>query len=437
MEVNAKLINSANATADVKVSADDIAKRTEKLAVNAAKKMKIDGFRQGKVPVAVVMKRYGKDLEQDAKGEIFRDAINESLKSLGKNQKDMLGEPIFAKFDEKDGAIDTTIEMSFRPEIKIDGYEKLIPEFSTPRVTKKEIEAKVSEFLNLIAPLEKVEKDSLEKDDFAKFDFEGFVDGEAFEGGKAENYVLQIGSNQFIPGFEDGMIGLKVGEERDVKVKFPDEYGARNLAGKDAVFKVKLHEIQGKNPAKELSEEDLKRALPGEKEPSKEKFESKIKEQLKNEKLQKLIQEDLKPKLADALSENYDFDLPKVIVEQEIDLQFRNAWGTLSKEEIESFQKDKDALSKKREEFRDQAQKSVKITFLIDELAKARGVSVSDQEVVQAIYFEAYSYGMDPKAHLEQYKNSGMLPAIKMALTEEKLFNNIFSKDKKDEKEAE
>ena len=437
MEVNAKLINSANATADVKVSADDIAKRTEKLAVNAAKKMKIDGFRQGKVPVAVVMKRYGKDLEQDAKGEIFRDAINESLKLLGKNQKDMLGEPIFAKFDEKDGAIDTTIEMSFRPEIKIDGYEKLIPEFSTPRVTKKEIEAKVSEFLNLIAPLEKVEKDSLEKDDFAKFDFEGFVDGEAFEGGKAENYVLQIGSNQFIPGFEDGMIGLKVGEERDVKVKFPDEYGARNLAGKDAVFKVKLHEIQGKNPAKELSEEDLKRALPGEKEPSKEKFESKIKEQLKNEKLQKLIQEDLKPKLADALSENYDFDLPKVIVEQEIDLQFRNAWGTLSKEEIESFQKDKDALSKKREEFRDQAQKSVKITFLIDELAKARGVSVSDQEVVQAIYFEAYSYGMDPKAHLEQYKNSGMLPAIKMALTEEKLFNNIFSKDKKDEKEAE
>ncbi|MBQ2430548.1 MAG: trigger factor [Campylobacter sp.] len=437
MEVNAKLINSANATADVKVSADDIAKRTEKLAVNAAKKMKIDGFRQGKVPVAVVMKRYGKDLEQDAKGEIFRDAINESLKSLGKNQKDMLGEPIFAKFDEKDGAIDTTIEMSFRPEIKIDGYEKLIPEFSTPRVTKKEIEAKVNEFLNLIAPLEKVEKDSLEKDDFAKFDFEGFVDGEAFEGGKAENYVLQIGSNQFIPGFEDGMIGLKVGEERDVKVKFPDEYGARNLAGKDAVFKVKLHEIQGKNPAKELSEEDLKRALPGEKEPSKEKFEAKIKEQLKNEKLQKLIQEDLKPKLADALSENYDFDLPKVIVEQEIDLQFRNAWGTFSKEEIESFQKDKDALSKKREEFRDQAQKSVKITFLIDELAKARGVSVSDQEVVQAIYFEAYSYGMDPKAHLEQYKNSGMLPAIKMALTEEKLFNNIFSKDKKDEKEAE
>ena len=437
MEVKTKLINSANATADVKIGANDIKTRTEKLAVNAAKKMKIDGFRQGKVPVAVVMKRYGKDLEQDAKGEIFRDAINESLKSLGKNQKDMLGEPIFAKFDEKDGGIDTTIEMSFRPEIKIDGYEKLIPEHSTPRVTKKEIEAKVNEFLNLIAPLEKVEKKSLEKDDFAKFDFEGFVDGVAFEGGKAENYVLQIGSNQFIPGFEDGMIGLKVGEERDVKVKFPDEYGARNLAGKEAVFKVKLHEIQAKNPAKELSEEDLKRALPGEKEPSKEKFEAKIKEQLKNEKLQKLIQEDLKPKLADALSENYNFDLPKVIVEQEIDLQFRNAWGTFSKEEIESFQKDKDALSKKREEFREAAEKSVKITFLIDELAKARGVSVSDQEVVQAIYFEAYSYGMDPKGHLEQYKQNGMLPAIKMALTEEKLFNNIFSKDKKDEKEAE
>lgn len=437
MEVKAKLVNSANAVAQTKVGIKDIELRTQELAQKTAKKIKMDGFRQGKVPVAVVLKRYGKELSGDAKQEIFKGIVDEALKNLNKKSSDIIGDPIFSKYEEKDGNIDIEMEISFRPDIKIDGYEELIPEYSTPRVTKKEIEAKVNEFLNLIAPLEKVEKKSLEKDDFAKFDFEGFVDGVAFDGGKAENYVLQIGSNQFIPGFEDGMVGLKVGEERDVKVKFPDEYGARNLAGKEAVFKVKLHEIQAKNPAKELSEEDLKRALPGEKEPSKEKFEAKIKEQLKNEKLQKLVQEELKPKLADALSEKYDFDLPKVIVEQEIDLQFRNAWGSFSKEEIESFQKDRDALSKKREEFRDQAQKSVKITFLIDELAKARNISVSDQEVVQAIYFEAYSYGMDPKAHLDQYKNGGMLPAIKMALTEEKLFNNIFSKDKKDEKEAE
>lgn len=437
MEIKSNLIDSANAKVQTVIGVKDIELRTQELAAKTAKKIKMDGFRQGKVPVSAVLKRYGKELNSDAKQEIFKNIIDEALKSLDKKSNDVLGDPIFSKYEEKDGNIDIEMEISFRPSISVDGYEKFIPEFSTPRVTKKEIEAKIDEFLNLIAPLEKVEKDSLEKDDFAKFDFEGFVDGEAFEGGKAENYVLQIGSNQFIPGFEDGMIGLKVGEERDVKVTFPKEYGAPNLAGKDAVFKVKLHEIQAKNPAKELSEDDLKRALPGEKEPSKEKFEANIKERLKNEKLQKLIQEDLKPKFADELSKNFNFDLPKAIVEQEIDLQLRNAWGSIPKEQIEEFQKDKNALMKKREEFREQAQNSVKITFLIDELAKARGVSVSDQEVVQAIYFEAYSYGMDPKKHLDQYKNSGMLPAVKMALTEEKLFNNIFSKDKKDEKESE
>lgn len=433
MEVSAKLLNHANATASVKIDAEILKKKVEEIAKKTAKQIKMDGFRPGKVPVSAVLKRYSKELEGDAKQEIFKEVIDKALEKVGKKPDEMLGDAIFSKYEDKDGIIDAELDISFRPDVKVDGYEKLIPEHSTPRVTKKDVEARIEEFLKMLAPIEKVDKKELEKGDYAKFDFEGFIDGEAFEGGKAENYVLEIGSNQFIPGFEDGMIGLKVGEERDVKVKFPENYQAKNLAGKEAVFKVKLHEIQGKKVAKELDEETLKKLMPGE-EASKEKFEERIKEDIRAEKIQKLIHEDLKPKFADALVEKYDFDLPKTIVEQEMDIQFRNEWQNYSADEMKKYREDKDALSKKREEFRKEAEKSVKITFIVDELAKLRNVSVSDQEVIQAVYMEGYKYGINPKEHFENYKKNGMLPAIKMAMIEEKLFNDIFKKDKKEDK---
>lgn len=435
MEVKAKLVDSANALVDVKIAKDAIDKKVDEIAKKSAKQVKMDGFRLGKVPVSAVKKRYAKELQNDAKQDIFREAINEGLKELDKKSEDILGEPTFAKLDDNENGIDASIEISFRPVIDIEGYEEAIPEYSTPRVMKKEIEEKINELLLMIAPLEKSDKESLEKGDFAKFDFEGFVDGKAFDGGKAENYSLEIGSGQFIPGFEDGMVGLKVGEERDVKVTFPAEYGAEHLAGKEAVFKVKLHEIQSKNPAKELDEETLKKLMPGDDDITIAKFEDRVKEQIRTDKFTKLLNEELKPKFVDAIVEKLKFDLPKNIVEQEMDLQFRNSWNSFTKEDMEKFREDKDALTNKRESFRDEAEKSVRLTFIVDELAKARNIEVADQEVLQAIYMEAFQHGIDPKKHLESYKNQGILPAVKMALIEEKLFTDLFSKDKKDSKE--
>lgn len=434
MEVKAKLVDSANALVDVKIAKDAIDKKVDEIAKKSAKQVKMAGFRPGKVPVSVVKKRYAKELESDAKQDIFKEAINDGLKELDKKGEDILGEPTFAKLDDNENGIDASIEISFRPEIDTKGYEESIPEYSTPKVMKKEIEEKINELLLMIAPLEKSDKEVLEKGDFAKFDFEGFVDGEAFEGGKAENYSLEIGSNQFIPGFEDGMVGLKVGEEKDIKVTFPAEYGAEHLAGKDAIFKVKLHEIQTKNPAKELDDETLKKLMPGDENITIAKFEDRVKEQIRADKFTKLLNEELKPKFVDAVVEKLKFDLPKNIVEQEMDLQFRNSWNDFTKEDMEKFREDKDALTNKREEFRPEAEKSVKLTFIVDELAKQRNVEVADQEVLQAVYMEAFQYGIDPKKHLESYKNQGILPAVKMALIEEKLFKDLFSKDKKEDK---
>ncbi|CAM3524430.1 trigger factor [Campylobacter upsaliensis] len=435
MEIKAKQLDSVNAAASVKIPSGSINTEVENLAKKASKTIKMDGFRPGKVPVSAVLKRYEKELRNDAEQNLFKNAVDSALKELKKDLKELVGEPYFEKFERENDAIIAELVLSFKPELKLDGYEKCIPEFSTPKVSKKEIDEKKNELLKRYATTEAIKtKRALKEGDYAKFDFEGFVDGKAFDGGKAENYVLEIGSKQFIPGFEEAMVGMKSGEEKDISVTFPKEYGAANLAGKDAIFKIKLHEIQElKFP--ELNEELLKKLLPNEEKASEELLDEKLKEQIKNEKLFKLINEELKAKFADSLIETFEFDLPKGILEQEIDMQFRQAFGAFSEEEKKEIQNDKDKYEAKRNSFKDEAKKSVKLTFIIDELAKLRKIEVSDQELVQAVYFEAYRYGFNPKEHLENYKKQGALPAVKMALIEEKLFNDIFMPKEKAKKE--
>lgn len=265
--------------------------------------------------------------------------------------------------------------------------------------------------------------------DFAKFDFDGYIDDKAFEGGKANDYTLEIGSGQFIPGFEDGMLGLKVGEERDVKVMFPKEYGASELAGKEAVFKVKIHEIQElKIP--ELNDELIKKLLSNDGNPSEEKLRKRLKDQLEQEAMFKEIQEKLKPKLVEALVENIDFELPLSVVEQETDMQFRNSWRNIDEKEAKELSEDEKKYEEKRASFKEDAEKSVKLTFIIDELARELKMSVSDEELMRAIYFEAYRYGVDPREHAKRYQEQGTLGALKMSILEDKLFAELFKEQK-------
>lgn len=435
MQVKAKFEDKVNAVASVNIPRQKIDDEIKALAQKASKSIKMDGFRPGKVPASAVMKRYEKELSKDAEQNLLKNAVDEALKELKKDGKELVAEPYFEKFERKDSGIETQLVLSFKPQVDLKGYEALIPKFSAPKAEKKELDEKKKELLKSLATTEPIKsKRALKKGDFAKFDFEGFVDGVAFEGGKAENFTLEIGSGRFIPGFEDAMVGMKEGENKDIKVTFPKDYGAANLAGKEAVFKIKLHEIKElKIP--ELSAEILKQILPNENAPSEKLLDEKISEQIENEKLFKLINEDLKEKFGEALLKKFDFDLPRGVVEQEIDVQFRNAWSGFSQKELDEIRGDSDKYQKKRESFRSEAQKSVKFTFVVDELARLRGVSVSDNEVVQAVYFEAYRYNQDPKALLESYQQQGILPAIKMSLIESKLFNDIFA-PKKDENSA-
>ena len=426
MEFNATKINEANAVVAATLTAEAIAANVDKLARQAAKSMDIQGFRKGKVPVNVVKQRHGQRLEQDAQGEALREVLNKSLEELKIAADALIGEPAITKFDKKDdGKIDVEIQISCRPEIDLGDYKALLPEMKEIEVTDEEIDERLKEIAGNSAPLEKIKRKRMVREgDFAVIDFEGFKDGEPFEGGKAEQYTLEIGSGSFIPGFEDQVIGMKYEEEKDITVTFPENYQAKDLAGAEVVFKVKLHEIQEKaEPV--IDDEFAKKMLPQEENATVETLKEKMKEQIVNEKKAKYYNEELKPAYLENLVEKIDFAVPTAVLEQEIsqvlNMQIRN----MSEDEIKALQEDKDKIEKMKEEATPEATNSVKATFIVDALAKAENVEVADQEVTQTLFYEAMMTGQDGQALIKQYEEAGYLPAIKMSMIEQKVISKL------------
>ncbi len=399
--------------------------------------MKIDGFRPGKVPVAVVKKRLGDRLRQDAEAEAVRDMLNQASGELALDPDEILGEPVFDRFERTEAGLEVALRISLRPKVEIGDLDEVVPEVKTPRVTKKEVEERIKEMAEAQAPFVSLEEErGLQDGDLAVIDFEGFLDGEPFEGGKAENFELRIGSGQFIPGFEEQLVGMKKGEEKTIKVTFPETYRNEKLAGKEVEFKIKLHDIKVKEPVE--IDDALAQKLLNKEEAALANLEKEVKEQIRNEKLSKLYNDELKPKVVEALVEKIEFDLPQSVVEQEIDMAVRNKIQQMSEEELNALRDDEEKVKALREELREEAEKSVKATFIIDALAKKEGVEVTDQEVMQTIYYEGMMMGRDPKEMLEYYQKNNLLPAVKMALIEDRLLTKLLDdkRNKKESKEA-
>ena len=426
MEFKATKTNEANAVVTATIKTDAIKANLNKLAAEAAKTMDIQGFRKGKVPVAVVKSRYAEKLAQDSEGEAVRDVLAAALAELEIKNSDIIGEPAITKFDKKeDGNIDIEIQISCKPEIELGDYKSLLPEIEDKEVTDEEVDSRINEMASGSAPLEKIKRKRMVRDgDNTIIDFEGFKDGVAFEGGKAEKHSLQIGSGSFIPGFEEQIIGMKYEEEKEITVTFPKEYQSADLAGAEVVFKVKLHEIQEK-AAPVIDDEFAKKILTQEENPTVDMLKEKIKEQLKSEKMNSYYSEELKPAYLNALVEKIDFVVPTSVLEQEIGQALNNQVRSMSEDEINALKEDQEKIEKMREEARPDATNSVKATFIVDALAKAQNVDVTDQEVTQTLYYEAMMQGQDGQALIKQYEEAGYLPAIKMSMIEQKVINKL------------
>ncbi len=427
MEIKTNKIDSANAEIAATVSKDEISANVEKIAAELTKSAKIPGFRKGKVPAGAVKKQYGERLVQDAEAQILREVLNDGLKAMGIDNTAIIGEPQISKFERANDKIEVEVRVAMRPQIDMEGYAELVAEFDKPIITDDTIETRIKELALAQAPLVSVEEDrALVSGDTAKIDFEGFVDGEAFEGGKAEGFSLRLGSGQFIPGFEDQVIGMKKGEEKMIDVTFPENYNSEKLAGKPAQFKVTVQDFLTKGEV--LLDDNLaKKMLPGQVDANMLMLRDKVRDQLENEALSKLYNEELKPTLLNTFVEKFDFALPHFVVEQEIDMALNKHAQSLPAEEIEALKTDAEKLKTLRETFRDDAARSVKATFIIDALAQAEGVRVAEQEVMQTIYFEAMQMGQDPDAAYKMYQRSGYLPAIQMAMVEDKVLSKLLN----------
>nr|MCH9740513.1 trigger factor [Campylobacterota bacterium] len=330
MNVTATKTDTANVLVTAKIESADIEKNLNKTAKQLAKTTNVDGFRKGKVPVATIKQMYGEKLGQDAENEAVQEIVATAKKDLELKAEDIIGDPTFKKYEKVEDGIEVELTISLKPTIEAEGYDKLAPSYDEPTVEADELEERLNKLLENNAPFKKLtEERAIESGDQANFDFVGKVDGEEFDGGKAEGFELVIGSGQFIPGFEDQMIGMSKDETKDLTVTFPEEYQAKDLAGKEAVFTVTLHEIKARG-AVELDKEMVKKLIPGDEEATADTVKEKIEEQIKSEKVSKIYNEELKPKLMEALVAEYSFDLPENIVEQEIDAQINQKAQTMS-----------------------------------------------------------------------------------------------------------
>jgi trigger factor len=427
MEIKSNKIDDANALIEATILREVIDANLEKIAKELAKTASIQGFRKGKVPVAIVKKQYGEKLVQDAEAEALRDVLSKGLEELNIANESLIGEPNISKFDKSDDKIEVAVKVAMRPSIELGDYASMVNDFDKPVVTDADVDKRIKDLAESQAPLSDIKRNRKMKDgDTAVIDFEGSVDGEVFEGGTAENFELKLGSGQFIPGFEDQLIGVKRDEEVVIDVTFPENYGGKELAGKPASFKVKVNGIKVKDEVV-IDDELAKKMLPGQDDANLEELTKQVKVQIENEVLAKLYNDDLKPALLEAFVSGISFDLPEFVVDQEIDMALNKKAQSMSEEEVQELRDSEDKLNELRDTFRADAQRSVRATFIIDALAAAENVKVEEQEVMQTIYYEAMQSGQDPQKAYEQYKDAGYLPAVQMSMVEDKVLSQLLN----------
>lgn len=377
---------------------------------NAVKTAKVDGFRQGKVPRNIFEKKYGKV-------SLYYDAINASLpnlysKVLKDNKLDPIIDPKIDILDVNDDTCKIKFIVTTMPEVKIKKYKNLGVKKDDVKVTKKEITEEIDNLRNRYADLE-IKDSKIENGDIAVIDFEGFKDGKAFDGGKGENYSLTIGSNTFIPGFEDQLIGHKAGEDIDVNVTFPKDYQSEELKGKKATFKVKIHEVKTKVLPKIDEDFFLDLEMDGVK--TKEDLEKVVEDQIKARKdydaENKYIDE-----LLDAVEKQTTVDIPNELVESEIDHMIHEYEHNLQMQGInlEMFYQythsDEKAL---REQMRNDATKRVKYRFMLEEIANLEKIEISDKDAKAEAKKLSEQYKMKEEEFLSRF---GGLESLKADL---------------------
>ncbi|HAE95133.1 MAG TPA: trigger factor [Hyphomonas atlantica] len=423
MEVTQTKSEGLSRTFAIKVPASELQAKLDERIEEIRPQMKLKGFRPGKVPASHVRKMYGQDLM----GELINKLVTETnQKALEDNELRPAGQPDVQIDGDMEAVVKGEADLSYNMNVDV------MPEFEPADVTKLTItrpvaevsQEQIDEALARIAEqntqYEPRAKTAKAKDgDAVVMDFVGKIDGEAFEGGSAEQQTLVLGSGQFIPGFEDQLVGVKAGEEKEVTVTFPEEYGAEHLAGKEAVFEVKVHEVRAPKTAD--VDDEFAKGLGLE---SLEQLTGLLKDQLKAEH-DGASRAKAKRNLLDQLDEAHSFDLPPNMVEQE----FNQIWQQLQAEMDAGRTADEDKDKSEDElkvEYRKIAERRVRLGLVLAEIGRVADVRISEQEVNQALVREARQYPGQEQQVVEFFRNNpGAMAQLRAPIYEDKVVDHI------------
>ena len=391
----------------------------KKVYVKSAKYFNIPGFRKGKAPLAIVEKYYGKEI-------FYEDAFNEVVpeifeKELAENNIEAVSRPdIDVKQIGKGQDLIFTAVVQTKPEVKVGKYKGIALKKIEYTVSDEDINHEIEHMRERNARIVTIEDREVKDKDIVVIDFEGSIDGVAFDGGKAEGHELTIGSKTFIPGFEDQIIGMKIEEEKDIKVTFPEDYFSKDLAGKEAIFKVKLHEIK----VKELPEVDDEFAKDVSEFDTLEELKNSIKEKLEEENTRRAKYETEEAAIK-AVCEATEIDIPSGMIESEIDNMVKEVEARLSYQGLK-LEQYLQMLNKTeadfRKEYEEQAKESVKSRLVLEAVANDAKIEVAEDEVASKIKEMAENYG---RKEDELKLNENLKKYLEKSIKEEKAIRYI------------
>ena len=390
----------------IKIDGEEWKKALDHSFKEKSKDAKVDGFRKGKVPRDVYEKHFGKEsLWLDAADHVLQNAYT---KAIDESKLIPAVQPDVNLKDLNDDFVEFTFTITTKPEVKIKKYKGLKIAKEEVKVTKEEIEHELGHLLERYTEL--VNKEGqVESGDIAVIDFEGFKDGVAFDGGKGENYSLEIGSNTFIPGFEDQVIGMKVGDEKDINLTFPEDYGVKDLKGAPVVFKVKVNEIKTKE-AREL-DEDFFEDLGLEGVDSKEKLEAEIESNIKAQKEMDAENKYI-DKILEEVSKQVEVDIPEAMVNEEIDRLKKRFEENMRMQGVSLdlyYQFTKSTEADLRNQLEKEAYSNVLYRLMLEKIIEDEKIEVTDEDAEKEAEELAEKYQVSKEQFLSEFGGLDMI----------------------------
>ncbi len=421
MDVSLETTSGLERKMTVTIEANLIEGEVNKRIENTSRKAKIDGFRPGKIPRNVIVKRYGDGIRQEVLGEFvqryfYQAAVQEKVKPVGAPQFDL-------KQNETGKDVEFVATFEVYPEVTVNSFESIEVEKPAAKVEATDVEKMLSKLQDQYAHWHEVDRAAQDNDQVV-IDFEGTIDDEPFEGGKAEKHELILGSKQMIPGFEEQLVGIKAEENRDIEVTFPEDYQAEALAGKKAVFKIKAHTVKEKQllELKDLAKE-MKIADGDE-----EQFKKDVEANMIRE-LEEAISNRVKDNVMEGLLLVNEFDVPKAAIDSEI--------VNMQKNMIAQYGGNESMMSQlPREMFEEQATKRVKLGILMSAIVEKKEITADAESVTEKLGKLASTY-QDPEAFIQYYRsNKEHLAQIEQLVLEDKVIEAVIADASISEKES-